>query len=239
MIGGNGSGKSTILRSLARLLKPQKGTVYLDGKKIDREPTREVAKKLAILPQGPQAPEGLTVKELCYYGRHPHKGLLSKNTKIDHEMVDWALDATRMHDFAERPLDALSGGQRQRAWIAMALCQGTDLLLLDELTTYLDLAHQIEVLQLLRELNGEYGRTILMVLHDLNQAARYADYLISISNGKIYREGTPKDIFTEKMINEVFGLECRIIEDPVEGSPMCVPIGLSGEKKKKKIISIS
>ncbi|OEH91752.1 ABC transporter ATP-binding protein [Bacillus solimangrovi] len=239
LIGGNGCGKSTILRALARLLKPKVGTVYLDGKEIERIHTKEVAKKLAILPQGPQAPDGLTVKELCYYGRHPHKGLLSKETKQDHEIVEWALDATRMHEFAERPLDALSGGQRQRAWIAMALCQGTDLLLLDEPTTYLDLAHQIEVLELLKELNSLHGRTIVMVLHDLNQAARYADYLISISSGQIYKEGLPEDVFTEEMIHNVFGLESCIIQDPVAGSPMCVPIGISKRKNSHKTISVS
>lgn len=233
LIGANGCGKSTVLRALARLLKPQKGVVYLDGIEIHKQSTKEVAKKLAILPQGPQTPEGLTVKELCYYGRHPYKGVFSKNTDEDHKMVQWALTATKIDDLADRPLDALSGGQRQRAWIAMALAQGTELLLLDEPTTYLDLAHQIEVLELLRELNKEYGKTIVMVLHDLNQAARYADNLVSISQGKIYQQGTPIDVFTEEMIRKVFGLESMIIKDPVEGTPMCVPIGLSNKMQNK------
>ncbi|MEI5905883.1 ABC transporter ATP-binding protein [Bacillus spongiae] len=236
LIGANGCGKSTILRSLARLLKPKTGVVYLDGKNITRESTKEVAKKLSILPQGPQAPEGLTVKDLCYYGRHPYKSLLSKNTQLDHDMVEWALDATRMLEFSERSLDGLSGGQRQRAWVAMALCQGTDLILLDEPTTYLDLAHQIELLDLLKDLNKQYKRTIVMVLHDLNQAASYADHLISISNGKIYSEGCPKDTFTEQMISEVFGLHSQIIENPVNGSPMCLPVKVCGKEKNQKLL---
>jgi ABC-type cobalamin/Fe3+-siderophores transport system ATPase subunit len=238
LIGSNGCGKSTILRSLARLLEPQKGIVYLDGKEIHKHSTKEVAKKMAILPQGPQAPEGLTVKELCYYGRHPHKGLFSRNTQEDHKMVEWSLSATGLSELMDRPLEALSGGQRQRAWIAMALAQGTDLLLLDEPTTFLDLAYQIEILELLRELNREFGKTIVMVLHDLNQAARYADHLISISNGKIYKEGNPSDIFTVEMIQEVFGLECCIITDPVEHTPMCVPIGVRKSKSQRKALAL-
>ncbi|MFT9487062.1 MAG: ABC transporter ATP-binding protein [Tepidibacillus sp.] len=234
LIGANGCGKSTILRSLARLMKPQKGFVYLDGKEIHKESSRIVAQKLAILPQGPEAPEGLTVKELCYYGRHPHKGIFSKHRREDHEMVKWALQSTAMEEFAERPLEALSGGQRQRAWIAMALAQGTDLLLLDEPTTYLDLAHQIEVLELLQELNRDYGRTIVMVLHELNQAARYADYLVSIREGQIYDAGSPIEIFTEEMIREVFGLESYVMKDPIEGTPMCVPIGIRKKKRNRE-----
>ncbi|MBO0998124.1 ABC transporter ATP-binding protein [Bacillus sp. SD075] len=227
IIGSNGCGKSTILRSLARLLTPQQGTIYLDGKAIHHQSSKEVAKKLAILPQAPEAPEDITVKELCYYGRHPHKGLFSRQTPEDHAIVDRALSATKMTEFADRTLDALSGGQRQRAWISMALVQETDLLLLDEPTTYLDLAHQIEILELLRDLNVTYGRTIVMVLHDLNQAAQYADRLISIVKGKIYKEGTPETVFTKEMIKDVFRLECCIIENPVDKTPLCIPIGLS------------
>lgn len=227
IIGSNGCGKSTILRSLARLLMPQQGTIYLDGKSIHQQSSKEVAKKLAILPQAPEAPEDITVKELCYYGRHPHKGLFSRQTPEDHRIVERALSATKMTEFADRTLDALSGGQRQRAWISMALVQETDLLLLDEPTTYLDLAHQIEILELLRDLNETYGRTIVMVLHDLNQAAQYADHLISIKQGKIYKEGPPETVFTKKMIKDVFRLECCIIENPVDQTPLCIPIGLS------------
>ncbi|WP_209124661.1 ABC transporter ATP-binding protein [Alkalihalobacillus sp. BA299] len=238
LIGSNGCGKSTILRSFARLLNPKQGSVYLNGEDIQKQPTKEVAKKLAILPQGPQAPEGLTVKELCFYGRHPHKGLFSKNTAEDDELVEWALEATGMTPYAERSLDALSGGQRQRAWIGMALAQGTDLLLLDEPTTYLDLAHQIEVLELLKHLNEEYGRTIVMVLHDLNQAARYANHLVSIRDGAVYQQGTPTQVFTEDMLRDVFGLECKIISDPVAGSPMCVPIGVNKLPPIKKVLPV-
>ena len=227
IIGSNGCGKSTILRSLARLLMPQEGVVYLDGKAIHQQSSKEIAKKLAILPQGPEAPEDITVKDLCYYGRHPHKGLFSRQTLEDEAIVNRALSATKMTDFVDRTLDELSGGQRQRAWISMALAQDTDLLLLDEPTTYLDLAHQIEILELLRDLNRTHGRTIVMVLHDLNQAAQYADHLISIVKGEIYQEGPPEIVFTKNMIKEVFGLECCIIENPVDQTPLCIPIGLS------------
>ncbi|MGK3723091.1 ABC transporter ATP-binding protein [Priestia megaterium] len=226
IIGSNGCGKSTILRSLARLLKPTQGCIYLNGKDIHQHSSKEVAKQLAILPQSPEAPEDLTVKELCYYGRHPHKGLFARYSTEDHKIVSDALQSTKMEHLSDRTLDALSGGQRQRAWIAMALAQGTDLLLLDEPTTYLDLAHQIEVLELLRNLNKQQNRTIVMVLHDLNQAARYADHLISISSGKIYTEGSPKQVFTEEMIEEVFGLLCKIIDNPVDHSPLCIPTGI-------------
>ncbi|HBT71524.1 MAG TPA: ABC transporter ATP-binding protein [Lysinibacillus sp.] len=227
IIGSNGCGKSTILRSLARLLTPQEGIVYLDGKAIHQQSSKEIAKKLAILPQGPEAPEDITVKDLCYYGRHPHKGLLSRQTLEDDAIVNRALMATKMTDFVDRTLDELSGGQRQRAWISMALAQDTDLLLLDEPTTYLDLAHQIEILELLRNLNVTHGRTIVMVLHDLNQAAQYADHLISIVKGKIFQEGPPEKVFTKSMIREAFGLDCCIIENPVDQTPLCIPIGLS------------
>lgn len=227
IIGSNGCGKSTILRSLARLLTPQEGIVYLDGKAIHQQSSKEIAKKLAILPQGPEAPEDITVKDLCYYGRHPHKGLLSRQTLEDDAIVNRALMATKMTDFVDRTLDELSGGQRQRAWISMALAQDTDLLLLDEPTTYLDLAHQIEILELLRNLNVTHGRTIVMVLHDLNQAAQYADHLISIVKGKIFQEGPPEKVFTKSMIREAFGLDCYIIENPVDQTSLCIPIGLS------------
>lgn len=225
LIGSNGCGKSTLLKSLSRLIKPKKGLVHLDGNDINKLHSKEVAKKLGILPQGPQSPEGLTVEELCHYGRHPHKSFLSRQSKEDDKIVEWALEATSMLEFKDRPLEALSGGQRQRAWISMALAQGTDILLLDEPTTYLDLTYQIEVLDLLKELNEKFNRTIVLVLHDLNQATSYADNLVSIRKGKIYKQGKPEEIFTEKMISDVFGLNCCIIKDPIEGKPMCVPIG--------------
>jgi iron complex transport system ATP-binding protein len=236
LIGSNGCGKSTILKSLSRLLQPTSGTVYLDGKSIHSQPSKDVAKKLAILPQSPEAPDGLTVEELCKFGRHPHKKLFSKTSKEDKEMVEWALAATGMTDLKDRPLDSLSGGQRQRAWISMSLAQGTDLLLLDEPTTYLDIAHQIEVLDLLRTLNREHGRTIVMVLHDLNQAAQYGDYLISIANGEVYKAGEPEEIFTKELFRNVFGLECCIMKNPFDQKPMCFPIGLCQQADSCQIL---
>lgn len=228
LIGANGCGKSTILRSLARLLKASNGSVFLDAKDIHRQSTREVARKLAILPQGPIALNGLTVRELCEYGRHPHRGMFTRPSAQDRKMVDWSIDATHLTKQANTPLDDLSGGQRQRAWIAMALAQETELLLLDEPTAYLDLAHQLEVLELLRHINRTYGRTIVIVLHDLNQAAQYAHHLLSIKNGKIYNQGAPADVFTEQMIWDVFGVRCRLFVDPIMGMPMCVPICARG-----------
>jgi iron complex transport system ATP-binding protein len=225
LVGGNGCGKSTLLRGLARLLKPRGGTVYLDAADLFKLSTKDVAKKLGILTQSPVAPEGLTVRDLVACGRYPYQNWLQQWTKEDERMVELALEITTMKELAERELDTLSGGQRQRAWIAMALAQNTDILLLDEPTTFLDLAHQIEILDLLWELNQTQGRTLVMVLHDLNQACRYADYLVAVKEGNIYIQGKPEDVMTEAMVREVFGLECRIIPDPVAGTPLCVPIG--------------
>jgi len=225
LIGKNGCGKSTLLRSLARLLKPAGGSVVLDGKDIYSQPTKEVAKKLSILPQGPVAPEGLTVLQLVKQGRYPHQTWLKQWSRDDEEAVARSLAATGMTAFADRSVDALSGGQRQRAWIAMTLAQDTDVILLDEPTTYLDMAHQIEVLELLSELNELEGRTIVMVLHDINLACRYADHIVAVANGAVYAEGAPSDIVDEKLISGVFGMDCRMIRDPVYGTPLCVPIG--------------
>jgi len=225
LVGSNGCGKSTLLRSLARLLKPRQGTVYLDSASIFKLSTKEVAKRLGILPQGPVAPEGLTVRELVAQGRYPHQGWLQQWSKEDECLVEQALATTDMTALAERSIDTLSGGQRQRAWIAMSLAQNTEILLLDEPTTFLDLAHQIEVLDLLYELNQTKGRTIVMVLHDLNQACRYADHLVAIAQGKVAAQGAPAEIMTEALVREVFGLESRIIQDPVAGTPLCIPVG--------------
>lgn len=225
LVGANGCGKSTLLRGLARLLKPHSGTVYLDGKSIFKLSTKEVAKHLGILPQGPVAPEGLTVRELVAQGRYPHQGWLQQWSPEDERITNQALITTDMMDLANRPLENLSGGQRQRAWIAMALAQDTQILLLDEPTTFLDLAHQIEVLDLLYDLNQSQGRTIIMVLHDLNQACRYADYLVAIAAGRIVASGKPDEVMTEEMIRQLFMLECRIVKDPVAGTPMCIPVG--------------
>ncbi|GLI10006.1 putative siderophore transport system ATP-binding protein YusV [Paenibacillus tyrfis] len=224
-IGGNGCGKSTLLRSLARLLKPQSGQVVLDGSNIATMSTKEVARRMAILPQGPAAPEGLTVLQLVKQGRYPYQNWLQQWSKEDEAMVQRALELTHMKPLAERTVDSLSGGQRQRAWIAMTLAQGTPTILLDEPTTYLDLAHQIEVLDLLYELNESEQRTIVMVLHDINLACRYAHNIVAIKDRKVWAEGRPQDIVNEDLIRSVFELESRIVEDPLFGTPMVVPFG--------------
>ncbi len=224
LVGPNGCGKSTLLRGMARLLKPQGGTVYLDGEAIAHLPTKELAKRLGILPQSPAAPEGLTVRELVAQGRYPHQNWLQQWSKDDELKVEEAIATTHLHEFANRPLDTLSGGQRQRAWIAMALAQDTETLLLDEPTTYLDLAHQIEVLDLLYQLNREGKRTIVMVLHDLNMACRYSHRLIALRDGQVIAQGKPAAVVTEAMVEQVFALKSRIITDPVSNTPLCLPI---------------
>ncbi|NCJ08426.1 ATP-binding cassette domain-containing protein [Synechococcales cyanobacterium C] len=224
LVGANGCGKSTLLRGMARLLQPKSGTVYLDGDAIARLPTKALAKRLGILPQGPTAPEGLTVRELVAQGRYPHQNWLQQWSKQDELKVAEAIAITHLHEFASRPIDTLSGGQRQRAWIAMALAQDTETLLLDEPTTYLDLAHQIEVLDLLHQLNREGGRTIVMVLHDLNLASRYSDYLVALKQKTVVCQGQPTAVMTEAMVQQVFGLESRIIQDPLTGRPLCIPM---------------
>ncbi|GEM44685.1 ABC transporter ATP-binding protein [Deinococcus cellulosilyticus] len=227
LIGPNGSGKSTLLKSLARLLPPSSGSVMLDGKDIHRLPTKQVAQKLAILPQSPSAPEGLTVEELVWFGRHPHQKLLGGKSKEDQDLVQWALTQTGMTIFAKTLLENLSGGQRQRAWIAMSLAQGTPLLLLDEPTTYLDLSHQLEVLHLIQRLNKDQKKTILMVLHDLNQAVRYSSHLVVVKEGKVFAQGEPAEIMTHELLQEVFGLKAHIIEDPDTGKPHIIPYGIA------------
>lgn len=224
LIGPNGCGKSTLLKGLARLLKPKKGTVYLDGTSILRIPTKEIAKQMGILPQGPVAPEGLTVKELVAQGRYPHQSWFQQWSQVDQQITQQALLTTNLIELADRPLDTLSGGQRQRAWIGMALAQDTPILLLDEPTTFLDMAHQLEVLDLLYELNQAQGRTIVMVLHDINQACRYADHLIALRQGQVIAQGSPVQVVTAETVQEVFGLEAQIIADPVTGTPLCIPI---------------
>ncbi|HEY2724775.1 MAG TPA: ABC transporter ATP-binding protein [Pseudonocardiaceae bacterium] len=225
VIGPNGSGKSTLLRALGRLLRPSAGQVVLDGRRIDRMPTREVAKVLGLLPQAPTAPEGLSVGDLVARGRHPHQAWYRQWSADDEAAVAEALSWTGMLDLAQRPVDELSGGQRQRAWISMALAQGTDLLLLDEPTTFLDLAHQVDVLDLVERLHAEAGRTVVMVLHDLNLAARYAGSLVALSRGRIVAQGTPAQVLTEELLLEVFDLDAKVISDPVSGTPLVVPVG--------------
>ncbi len=223
-IGSNGCGKSTLLRSLARLLKPKEGAILLEGREIAKRPTKEIAKRLSILPQGPIAPEGLTVKQLVKQGRYPYQSWLQQWSEEDERMVDAALAATRMTPFADRTVDSLSGGQRQRAWIAMTLAQGTDTILLDEPTTYLDMAHQIEVLDLLFELNETEKRTIVMVLHDLNLACRYAHHIVAIKDKAVFAQGKPESIICKEMIHSVFGMDCEIAKDPIFGTPLCIPV---------------
>jgi iron complex transport system ATP-binding protein len=224
IVGPNGCGKSTLLRALGRLMRPTSGQVLLDGRAIARTPTREVAKVLGLLPQAPIAPEGLTVADLVARGRHPHQSWLRQWSRDDEAVVAEALAWTDMAELADRPVDSLSGGQRQRAWISMALAQGTDLLLLDEPTTYLDLSHQIDVLELVGRLHAERGRTVVVVLHDLNLAARYAQRLVAMKDGALVASGTPDAVLTEELLARVFGLEARVLPDPVAGTPMVVPV---------------
>ncbi|HEY9828348.1 MAG TPA: ABC transporter ATP-binding protein [Stenomitos sp.] len=225
ILGPNGCGKSTLLKAMGRLLKPKGGEIYLGAQAIRNLSTKAIAKRLSLLPQSPTAPEGLTVAELVAQGRYPHKRWLQHWTKDDAREIDRALALTQMREFAHCALDNLSGGQRQRAWIAMTLAQNTEIMLLDEPTTYLDLAYQMEILDLLYDLNKQEKRTIVMVLHDLNQACRYADFLVVLQSGKIYDQGSPRQVMNEQMLDEVFGVDSRIVNDPVAGTPMCIPIG--------------
>ncbi|WP_049565470.1 ABC transporter ATP-binding protein [Nonomuraea sp. SBT364] len=225
IVGANACGKSTLLRSLSRLLAPREGRVVLDGKEVHRMPAKQLARTLGLLPQSPVAPEGITVLDLVGRGRHPHQGMFSRWKAEDDVAVAAALEATRTTELADRAVDELSGGQRQRVWIAMALAQQTDLLLLDEPTTFLDASHQIDVLDLLTDLNRGRGTTIVMILHDLNLAARYADHLIAIAGGRLHACGTPAEVLTEDSVRAVFGLDSRVIEDPVSGRPLMLPIG--------------
>ena len=225
IVRANACGKSTLLKAMARLLTPSAGQVLLDGKSIHRLPTKQVARVLGLLPQSPIAPDGIAVSDLVSRGRHPHQGALSRWTSTDDAAVARALEATDVTHLADRPVDELSGGQRQRVWIAMALAQETDVLLLDEPTTFLDISHQIDVLDLLTDLNRDRGTTVAMVLHDLNLAARYADHLVAMAQGEVIAAGDPSDVLTEGTVRRVFGLDSRVVPDPLTGRPMVVPIG--------------
>lgn len=225
IVGANACGKSTLLQSMSRLLKPKDGHVLLDGKDVHQLPAKSLARTLGLLPQSPLAPEGITVSDLVGRGRHPHQGLFSRWSKDDDMAVADALDLTQTAELADRAVDELSGGQRQRVWIAMALAQHTDLLLLDEPTTFLDVSHQVEVLDLLTDLNRRRGTTIVMVLHDLNLAARYSDHLIALADGRVHASGEPGEVLTEACVRTVFGLDNRIITDPTSGKPLMLPLG--------------
>jgi iron complex transport system ATP-binding protein len=225
IIGANGCGKSTLLKTMARLIKPTAGQVTLDGKPINKVPPKQLARVLGLLPQSPIVPEGITVADLVGRGRYPHQTFLKGWTKKDYEAVAEAMEIMKITEFADRSIDELSGGQRQRVWIAMALAQQTDILFLDEPTTYLDITYQVEILDLLTDLNRKRGTTIVMVLHDINLSARYADHIFALHKGSLASEGEPAKVITSALIEDIFGLQCTVMTDPVSGSPSVVPIG--------------
>ena len=228
VVGANACGKSTLLRGLSRLLAPRGGSVLLDGRDLHQTPTKEVARRLGLLPQSPIAPEGVTAGDLVARGRSPHQRWWQQWSTEDERAVTDAMRATGTTELADRPVDELSGGQRQRVWLAMALAQETEVLLLDEPTTFLDLAHQVEVLELVTALNAERGRTVVMVLHDLNHAARYASHVLAMKDGRVVAEGPPAEVVTEALVENVFGLSCRVVPCPVTGRPLVVPLGSHG-----------
>ncbi|MFD1738909.1 ABC transporter ATP-binding protein [Bacillus salitolerans] len=236
IIGSNGCGKSTLLKAMTRIIPHEKGSIILDGGSITKEDTKALAKKMAILPQTPESASGLTVGELVSYGRFPYQKGFGRLTKKDIEVINWALEVTGTIDFKYHPVDALSGGQRQRVWIAMSLAQETEMIFLDEPTTYLDMAHQLEVLELLQRLNREQKRTIVMVLHDLNQAARFADYLIALKDGQIVKAGNCEEVITRDVLQEVFQVDATIGRDPRTQKPMCITYNLlKGVNQHEKI----
>jgi iron complex transport system ATP-binding protein len=242
IIGSNGCGKSTLLKAITRIITQQAGSVVLDGEDIAKQHTKELARKMAILPQSPESVGGLTVGELVSYGRFPYQKGFGRLTKRDYEVIDWALEATGTIEFKYRPVDALSGGQRQRVWIAMALAQETEIIFLDEPTTYLDMAHQLEVLELLQELNLNEGRTIVMVLHDLNQAARFADHLIALKAGEIVKAGTCEEVIQRDVLRAVFQIDAEIGRDPRTNKPMCITYNLlkgDSQYEKSKVTNLT
>ena len=225
IIGPNGCGKSTLLRTLSRLMTPASGHVYLDGEQIQRYASKDVARRIGLLAQNATTPGDITVQELVARGRYPHQPMFTRWRKEDDEAVNQAMRATGITDLAQQSVDTLSGGQRQRAWIAMVLAQETAIMLLDEPTTWLDISHQIDLLELLSELNRTQGYTLAAVLHDLNQACRYATHLIALRDGEIVAQGAPKEIVTPDLIAQIYGMRCMIIDDPVAGTPLVVPLG--------------
>ncbi|RGD58190.1 ABC transporter ATP-binding protein [Kitasatospora xanthocidica] len=227
IVGPNGCGKSTLLGGLARTIAPRSGAVLLDGKPLTSLSTRAIARIIGLLPQSATAPDGLTVRDLVRYGRQPHQGLLRQWSAADAEAVEHALAAADLHELADRPLDTLSGGQRQRAWIAMAVAQDTDILMLDEPTSALDMGHALEVLEMVRGLTAERGRTVVLVLHDLTTACRYADHMVAMRDGRVAAQGAPRDIVTPELVRELYGVESVILTDPVHGTPVVCPVGLA------------
>ena len=226
IIGSNGCGKSTLLKTISRIIKPSKGGIYLNGANIKQQAPKDIAKTMAVLPQSPKAPEGLLVRELISYGRFPYQSAMGGLSKHDLEMIDWALEVTGLTDFKDKAVDELSGGQRQRAWIAMALAQETEILVLDEPTTYLDMSHQLEILLLLQKLNREQNRTIVMVLHELNNATRFADYIVGVKQGKIILEGRPKDVITKENLEKLYGIKAKLVMDDTNSYPICTEFDL-------------
>ncbi|MCK5890381.1 MAG: ABC transporter ATP-binding protein [Aeromicrobium sp.] len=225
VVGANGCGKSTLLRGLARLLKPRAGGVELDGRPLKEWASADIARVMGLLPQNPVAPDGITVADLVSRGRYPHQGWFRRWSAEDDAAVEVALAATHTTELAGRTLAELSGGQRQRVWVAMVLAQDTDLVLLDEPTTFLDISHQVDLLDLLDDLNHVHGKTVVMVLHDLNLACRYAHHIVAMKEGRVVAQGAPKDVITAEVVDDVFGLPCRVVPDPVTGTPLVVPLG--------------
>lgn len=226
VIGPNGCGKSTLIKTIARILKTRSGAIYLDGKAISQTSTQKIARKMAILPQTAEAPAGLTVRELVTYGRFPHQSKFGKLKQDDLDAIDWALEATSLRALEKRPTEALSGGQRQRVWIAMALAQDTEVVILDEPTTYLDMAHQLDILQLLEKLNNEQNKTIVMVLHDLNHASRFSHNLIAMRDGKLIKQGSPHEVMTATNLQEVFQIQAMLTVCPFSQNPICLSYGM-------------
>ncbi|GGF13787.1 ABC transporter ATP-binding protein [Williamsia phyllosphaerae] len=238
IVGPNACGKSTLLRGLARLLKPTAGHVILDGADITSLKTKEVARRLGLLPQSSIAPEGITVADLVARGRFPHQKVMRQYSRDDQRAVAQAMEATGVTSIAGRPVDELSGGQRQRVWVAMVLAQQTPLILLDEPTTFLDIAHQIELLDLFAELNAEQDRTIVAVLHDLNHACRFADHIIAMKAGSIVAQGNPADVITAELVEDVYGLRCQIIDDPETDTPLVIPRASRTARARRDLSSV-
>ncbi|QHT47979.1 ABC transporter ATP-binding protein [Bacillus sp. SB49] len=236
IIGANACGKSTLLKTMAKLIKPEAGDITLDGKAISKIPPKELARVLGILPQSPVVPEGITVADLVGRGRYPHQKFLKGWSKQDYEAVAEAMEIMNITALADQNIDELSGGQRQRVWIAMALTQETDILFLDEPTTFLDITYQVEILDMLTDLNRKHGTTIVMVLHDINLAARYADHIFALRDGELLAEGAPSEIITSSLVEDVFGLRCSVIPDPVSQTPLIVPKGRYHVKEEERTL---